>query len=69
MQRQERSQWKGDAIDLVIIIMMMKFITMASCINIWRKGWLAIAKLMPLSLFISLLLMPNEAFDNAKIEK
>ena len=33
------------------------------------KGWLAIAKLKPLSLFISLLLMPNEAFDNVKIEK
>ena len=33
------------------------------------KGWLAIAKLTPLSLFISLLLMPNEAFDNVKIEK
>ena len=34
-----------------------------------QKGWLAIAKLIPLSLFISLLLMPNEAFDNVKIEK
>ena len=33
------------------------------------KGWLAIAKLIPLSLFISLLLMPKEAFDNVKIEK
>ena len=33
------------------------------------KGWLAIAKLIPLSLFMSLLLMPNEAFDNVKIEK
>ena len=33
------------------------------------KGWLAIAKLIPLSLFIPLLLMPNEAFDNVKIEK
>ena len=30
------------------------------------KGWLAIAKLIPLSLFMSLLLMPNEAFDNVK---
>ena len=35
----------------------------------FQKGWLAIAKLIPLSLFISLLLMPNEAFDNVKIEK
>ena len=34
------------------------------CLN-W-KGWLAIAKLIPLSLFMSLLLMPNEAFDNVK---
>ena len=34
-----------------------------------HKGWLAIAKLTPLSLFISLLSMPNEAFDNVKIEK
>ena len=29
----------------------------------------AIAKLKPLSLFISLLLMLKEAFDNARIEK
>ena len=44
----------------------------AFCINLvdfHSKGWLAIAKLIPLSLFISLLLMPNEAFDNVKIEK
>ena len=34
-----------------------------------QKGWLAIAKLKPLSLFISLLLMLNEAFDNVRIEK
>ena len=34
-----------------------------------QKGWLAIAKLKPLSLFISLLLMLKKAFDNAKIEK
>ena len=33
------------------------------------KGWLAIAKLKPLSLFISLLLMLKKAFDNVKIEK
>ena len=33
------------------------------------KGWLAIAKLKPLSLFISLLSMPKRAFDNVKIEK
>ena len=37
--------------------------------NFRQKGWLAIAKLIPLSLFISLLLMPNEAFDNVKIDK
>ena len=44
------------------------------CISIWKtyfqcKGWLAIAKLKPLSLFISLLSMPKKAFDNVKIEK
>ena len=33
------------------------------------KGWLAIAKLKPLSLFISLFLMPKRALDNVKIEK
>ena len=33
------------------------------------KGWLAIAKLNPLSLFISLLLMLKKAFDNVRIEK
>ena len=40
-------------------------------ILLWRdhKGWLAIAKLKPLSLFISLLSMPKKAFDNVKIEK
>ena len=34
-----------------------------------RKGWLAIAKLKPLSLFISLLSIPKKVFDNVKIEK
>ena len=33
------------------------------------KGWLAIAKLQQLSLFISLLLILKKAFDNVKIEK
>ena len=33
------------------------------------KGWLAIAKLKSLSLFISLLLVLKKAFDNVKIEK
>ena len=33
------------------------------------KGWLAIAKLKPLSLFISLLSMLKKAFYNVKIEK
>ena len=37
--------------------------------NILEKGWLAIAKLKPLSLFISLLSMPKKAFDNVNIEK
>ena len=34
-----------------------------------QKVWLAIAKLKPLSLFISLSLMLKKAFDNVKIEK
>ena len=33
------------------------------------KGWLAIAKLKPLLLFISLFLMLKKAFENVKIEK
>ena len=33
------------------------------------KGWLAVSKLKPLSLFISLFLMLKKAFDNIKIEK
>ena len=37
--------------------------------QMFLKGWLAIAKLKPLSLFISLLSMPKKAFDNVKIEK
>ena len=38
-------------------------------LSVLSKGWLAIAKLKPLSLFISLLSMPKKAFDNVKIEK
>ena len=38
--------------------------------SVCPKGWLAIAKLKPLSLFISLLSMPKKAFDNVdKIAK
>ena len=33
------------------------------------KGWLAIAKLKTLSLFILLLLMLKKTFDNVEIEK
>ena len=33
------------------------------------KGWLAIAKLKPLSLLVSPLSMPKKAFDNVKVEK
>ena len=33
------------------------------------KGWLAIAKLKPLSLFISLLSILKKAFDNVRQEK
>ena len=35
----------------------------------YHKGWLAIAKLKPLSLSVSPLSMPKKAFDNVKIEK
>ena len=35
--------------------------------SVLTKGWLAIAKLKPLSLFIPLLLMLKKAFENAKI--
>ena len=37
--------------------------------HLMLKGWLAIAKLKPLSLFISLLLMLKKAFDNIELEK
>ena len=37
--------------------------------NLFWKGWQAIAKLKPLSLFISLLLMLKKAVDNVKKEK
>ena len=43
-----------------------------SCPNwgeVGGKGWLAIAKLKPLSLFISLLSMPKRVFDNVEIDK
>ena len=38
-------------------------------IHVRLKGWLAIAKLKALSLFISLISMPKKAFDNVEIEK
>ena len=37
--------------------------------RIYQKGWLAIAKLKPLSLFISISLMLRKAFDDVKIDK
>ena len=37
--------------------------------SISPKGWLAIPKLKPLSLFISLLLMLKKALDNDKMVK
>ena len=37
--------------------------------NCYLKGWLDIAKLKPLSLLISPLLMLEKAFDNVKKEK
>ena len=36
--------------------------------TILHKGWLALAKLKPLSLFISLLLILKEAFDNVTMQ-
>ena len=39
------------------------------CLMSIGKGWLAIAKLKPLSLFISLLLMLKKALDNGKMVK
>ena len=38
-------------------------------LDLQLKGWLAIAKLKPLSHFISLLSLPKKAFDTVKIEK
>ena len=38
-------------------------------VNRFRDKWLAIAKLKPLSLFISVLLMFKKALDNVKMEK
>ena len=38
-------------------------------IKIRQKGWIAIAKLKPLSLFISVLLILKKALDNVKMEK
>ena len=38
-------------------------------IHVAAKGLLAIAKLKPLSLFISLSLIHRKAFDNVEIEK
>ena len=38
-------------------------------IKIRQKGWIAIAKLKPLSLFISVLLMLKKALNNVKMEK
>jgi len=41
----------------------------AECVNRFRDKWLAIAKLKPLSLFISVLLMLKKALDNVRMEK
>ena len=42
---------------------------MVKMLNLDYKGWLAIAKLKPLSLFISLLSMLKKALNNVKIDK
>ena len=49
--------------------MIRKIVDIFDVSKVFSKGWLASAKLRPLSLFISLLLMLKEAFDNARIEK
>ena len=69
---------------MILLIKKILFLSLKICffqytllIEIWYvvvaflvpKGWLAIAKLKPLSLFISLLSMPKKAIDNVKIEK
>ena len=47
----------------------MQNLKAAVAVNILHMGWLAIPKLKPLSLFISLLLMLQKAFDNVEIEQ
>ena len=37
--------------------------------DVSNKGWLAIAKIKPLSYFMSVLLMLMKAFDNIEVEK
>ena len=50
---------------LIGLVMLRKLIDLRFAV----KGWLAIAKLKPLSLLVSLLSMPKKAFDNVKIDK
>ena len=52
-----------------IVIVLCVTLKSRACICTLSKGWLAIAKLKPLSLFNSLLSMLKKAFYNVKIEK
>ena len=54
----------GIKIGSVLCFALNCFCLMSIC-----KGWLAIAKLKPLSLFIALLSMLKTAFYNVRIEK
>ena len=51
------------------LVFVLGFVFANLCLFYCLKGWLAIAKLKPLSLFISLLLMLKKEFDNVKIEE
>ena len=63
-------QGKMNVGEVVLTVLIHLWIMKEFCICDMSKGWLAIiAKLKPLSLFISLLLMLKKAFDNVKIEK
>ena len=54
---------------VIFISKIIKIQHMGSLPTLCYKGWLAIAKLKPLSLFIALLLMLKKALDNVKMEK
>ena len=55
--------------NLLSCVAFLQNLKAAVAVKILHMGWLAIAKLKPLSLFISLLLMLQKAFDNVEIEE